>query len=129
MLTQYYHETDVTVAWDPINNWVSTHWRNMPSKETVQKGCEKILKLLKEKKASSVFNDNSEIIGAWGASGWVAEEWFPLMISAGLRKFAWIESRNSALSVISAKRSQTKNQAGVIRLFNDGSEAEKWLKA
>lgn len=129
MLTQYYHEADVTVAWDPVNNWVHAHWRNMPSKETVKKGCEEILKLLKEKTASSVFNDNSEIIGAWGASGWVAEEWFPLMISAGLRKFAWIESRNSALSVISAKRSATKNQGGVIRLFNDGFEAERWLRA
>ncbi|ABQ28486.1 hypothetical protein [Geotalea uraniireducens] len=128
MLTQYYQETDVTVCWDSLNNWVSVYWRNSPSKEAVKKGCDAILKLLTSKKASLVFNDNSKITGAWGASSWVAEEWFPRMIAAGLRKFAWIESTTSALSIISAKRSATRNEGGVIRLFNDGSEAEKWLR-
>lgn len=128
MLTQYYQENDVTVCWDSLNNRVSVHWRNMPSKETVKNGCEAMLKLLTSKKASLVFNDNSKITGAWGASSWVAEEWFPKMMAAGLRKFAWIESHTSILSVISAKRSAMNNQNGVIRLFTDGSEAENWLR-
>lgn len=128
MLTQYYQENDVTVCWDSLNSWVSARWRNMPSKETVTKGCEAMLKLLTSRKASLVFNDNSEITGAWGASSWVAEEWFPKMMAAGLRKFAWIESPASTLSVISAKRSAMRNQNGVIRFFNDGSEAENWLR-
>lgn len=133
MLTEYYHSNDVTVCWDFLNNWVSVYWRNMPSKETVKKACEAILKLLLRppqisQKASLVFNDNSKITGAWGASSWVAEEWFPQMIAAGLRKFAWIESSASTLSVISAKRSAMKNQNGIIRLFNNGAEAEKWLR-
>lgn len=128
MLTQYYQEADVTVCWDSHNNWISVHWMNMPSKETVKKGCEAVFKLLTSRKASLVFNDNSKITGAWGASSWVAEEWFPQMIAAGLRKFAWVESPASTLSVISAKRSAMKNQNGVIRLFNDGSEAENWLR-
>ncbi len=129
MLTPSYHEADVTVAWDPVDRWVSAHWRNTPSRETVKKGCEEILKMLREKKATSVFNDNSEIIGAWGASGWVAEEWIPLMIAAGLRKLAWIESRNSTLSVISARRAARRTQGGIIRLFSDVFEAEQWLRA
>lgn len=128
MLTLYYQETDVTVCWDSHNNWVSVCWRNMPSKETVKEGCDAILKLMISRKASLVFNDNSNITGAWGASGWVAEEWFPRMIASGLRKFAWIESTVSTLSVISAKRSAIKNPNGVIRLFNDVYEAEKWLR-
>jgi hypothetical protein len=103
MLTEYYQENDVTVCWDSLNNWVSVYWRNMPSKETVKRGCEAVHKLLLSKKASSVFNDNSKITGAWGASSWVAEEWFPQITAAGLRKFAWIESHTSTLSVISAK--------------------------
>lgn len=129
MLTQYYEDNDVTVSWDSINNWISVVWRNTPSKETVKKGCEEIRKLLLLKKASLVLNDNTQITGAWGASSWVAEEWFPLMISEGLKKFAWIESPASALSVISAKRSYVKNNEGVISLFKDKAEAEKWLKS
>ncbi|MBI1921948.1 MAG: hypothetical protein HYS23_12805 [Geobacter sp.] len=129
MLTQYYEDNDVTVSWDSINNWISVAWRNTPSKESVKKGCEEIRKLLLLKKTSLVLNDNTQINGAWGASSWVAEEWFPLMISEGLRKFAWIESPASALSVISAKRSYMKNNEGVISLFKDKAEAEMWLKS
>lgn len=128
MLTEYYQEIDVTVCWDCLNNWVSVLWRNTPSKETVKNGCDAILKLMISKNATLVFNDNSEITGAWGASSWVAEEWFPRMIVSGLRKFAWVESPVSYLSVISAKRSEKTNQNGVIRLFSDGHEAEKWLR-
>lgn len=129
MLTQFYQETDVTVYWDSKNNWIHVDWRNMPSKQTVLKGCEEIHKLLISKNASCVLNDNRQITGTWVlASRWVAEEWFPQIIAAGLKKFAWIESPVSTLSVVSAKRSADKNQAGIIRLFKDESEAEKWLK-
>ncbi len=128
MLAPYYQETDVTVFWDSLNNWVSVHWRNKPSKETVKKGCEAILELLASKRATLVFNDNSKITGAWGGSCWVAEDWFPQMIDSGLKKFAWIQSATSTLSVISAKRSATTIQDGVIRLFSDEYEAEKWLR-
>ena len=130
MLVRFYEEADVTVSWDSINNWIAVDWRNTPSRQTVIKGCEETLKLLMLKKAALVLNDNREITGTWvGASSWVAEEWFPRMIAAGLKKFAWIESPISTLSVISAKRSAMKNQLGVIRLFKEVSEAENWLKA
>lgn len=125
----YYQEVDVTVFWDSRNKWISVDWRNSPSAETVRKGCCEILDLLIRQKASAVFNDNSRVTGPWvGASNWVAEEWFPRMIACGLKKFAWIESRTSTLSVISAKKSVRRNQSGVIRLFQDGLEAEKWLR-
>ena len=125
----YYQEVDVTVSWDSRNKWISVDWRNSPSAETVRKGCDEIFALLVRQKATAVLNDNSRVTGSWvGASNWVAEEWFPRMIARGLKKFAWIESPTSTLSVISAKRSVRRNQAGVIRLFQDGLEAEKWLR-
>ena len=125
----YYQEIDVTVSWDPINKWLSVDWRNVPSQQTVINGCEAMLKLLIAKQATLVFNDNGQITGTWvRASKWVAEKWFPRMIAAGLEKFAWIESPASTLSVISAKRSASKNKEGVIRLFKDKSEAENWLR-
>jgi hypothetical protein len=117
------------VSWDSHNKWISVDWRNAPSSETVRKGCSEILTLLIRQKATAVFNDNSRVTGTWvGASNWVAEEWFPRMIDCGLKKFAWIESPASTLSVISAKRSVRRNKPGVIRLFKDGLEGEKWLR-
>ena len=129
MLKNSYQETDVTVSWDSIHNWVSADWRNMPSQQTVKNGCEEILKMLVSRQATTVFNDNRKITGPWvRASNWVADDWFPRMIAAGLKRFAWIESPVSTLSVISAKKSIRKNQDGVIRLFKEGSEAEMWLR-
>ena len=128
MLVRFYQESDVTVSWDPAHKWISADWRNVPSRETVLKGCEEILTLLTTMKSSLVLNDNRQITGTWvGASRWVAEEWFPRMIAAGLRKFAWIESPLCALSVVSAKSSMMKNEAGIIRLFKSEHEAREWL--
>jgi hypothetical protein len=130
MLVRFYQETDVTVSWDPVNHWVAADWRNAPSRETVLNGCEEILKLLMTMKSGLVLNDNRQITGTWvGASSWVAEDWFPRMIAAGLRKFAWIESPLCALSVVSAKRSAMKNEAGIIRLFKSEGAAQEWLSA
>jgi hypothetical protein len=128
MLVRFYQETDVTVSWDPINNWVLADWRNAPARQTVVNGCEQILKLLMFMKATSVLNDNRQITGTWvGASRWVAEEWFPRMIASGLKKFAWVESPLCALSVVSAKRAVMKNEAGVIKLFKNEDKAQEWL--
>jgi hypothetical protein len=92
-------------------------------------GCEEILKLQVSRKGTKVFNDNRKITGTWvSASNWVADDWFPRMIAAGLKKYAWIESPVSTLSVISAHKSARRNQDGIIKLFKDGSEAEKWLR-
>ena len=123
-------ESDVTVSWDPLNNWVCAEWRNIPSRETVVKGCTEILDLMISKRASAVFNDNRKITGTWvRASNWVADDWFPRMIACGLKKFAWIESPVSTLSVISAKKSARRNGTEIIRLFKDAPEAERWLGA
>lgn len=130
MLTSYYEEEDVVVCWDYRNNWITAEWRNAPSQQTVIRGCEEIFKLLILKQASLVFNDNRKITGTWvRASSWVAEEWFPRMIAAGLEKFAWIESTSSTLSIISAKRAAQKNKSGVIKLFREAAEAEMWLRS
>ena len=47
-----------------------------------------MLKLLKKESCTKVLNDNSNVTGAWNAASvWVAENWFPRMIEAGLKKF------------------------------------------
>lgn len=130
MLKTYYEEENVMVCWDYNNSWISVDWRNVPSQQTVISGCEEMFELLILKQASLIQNDNSKITGTWvRASKWVAEDWFPRMITAGLEKFAWIESRSSTLSVISAKRAAQKNKSGVIKLFKEATEAELWLRS
>lgn len=124
----FYEEDDVTVYWDDENNRVYVDWRNIPSNKSVTRGCEEMLILLSQKKCAHVLNDNRNVIGPWNtAAQWVAEDWFPRMFSAGLSKFAWIQSPN-VLSKFSARQSTAKNQGSdTIRLFEDEESAIQWL--
>ncbi|MBF0423297.1 MAG: hypothetical protein HQL73_09930 [Magnetococcales bacterium] len=124
-----YDEDDVTVYWDNENHWIHVDWRNIPSDTTVKNGCEQMLHLLVHKQCSRVFNDNRNVIGPWNtAAQWVAEDWFPRMLTAGLKKFAWIQSAN-ILSKFSARQSTAKNQeTDAIHLFDDEEAAVHWLK-
>lgn len=128
-LETFYQEEDVAVYWDDINNWVYVDWRNIPSDRSVQRGCEEMLTLLSQKKCPYVLNDNRNVIGPWNTSAhWVAEDWFPRMISSGMKKFAWIQSSN-VLSKFSARQSTAQHQeTDAIHLFEDEESAVTWLR-
>lgn len=129
MLETFYQEEDVTVYWDDINNWIYVDWRNIPSDKSVKNGCDKMLVLLSQKSCPFVLNDNRNVIGPWNsAAQWVAEDWFPRMISAGMKKFAWIQSSN-VLSKFSARQSTARHQeTDFIHLFEDEESATTWLR-
>lgn len=129
MKTVFYEEKDCAVYWDSENSWIYVDWRNIPSNETVKNGCEEMLKLLQQRECSKVLNDNSHVSGSWAAaSDWVAQDWFPRMVSSGLKKFAWVQSPHSALSRMNAKRAENKNTE-IIHYFDGGyGEATNWLK-
>jgi hypothetical protein len=124
----FYEEEDVTVHWDGEHDRVYVDWRNIPSDRTVQRGCEEMLTLLAQRKCRHVLNDNRNVVGPWNSSAqWVAENWFPRMLAAGLKKFAWLQSANS-LSKFAARQSTALNQdSGAIRLFESENEALDWL--
>jgi hypothetical protein len=125
----FYEEDDCSVYWNDENNWVYTDWKNIPSGKTGKEGCEEMLKLLIKKKSTLVLNDNRNVTGPWNEGAqWVAEDLFPRMVNAGLKKFAWIQSP-SALSKFAVRQSTAKNQeSDIIHLFEDEEDAVKWLK-
>ncbi len=128
MLEELYRENDVSVFWDETNRWIYTDWRNMPRVQSVKDGCGAMLDLMKSKKASKVLNDNTHVTGPWSAAGdWVADVWFPKMISAGLTKFAWIQSP-SVLSQLAAEKSEKRTPGDIIWMCKDKAEAEAWLR-
>lgn len=130
MKSQFYGEKDCVVYWDDVNKWIYTDWKNQPTIATVKNGCEEMLKLLVQKKCNKILNDNTNVVGSWSAaSQWVAEDWFPRIINAGLKKFAWIQSKESTLSQMSAKKAEEKNkETEIIHLFKNEADAVSWLK-
>ncbi len=70
-------------------------------------------------------NDNTQVTGPWQeAAEWTAKEWFPAMINAGLRHFAWIFSTN-IFSELSAKKAMPASD--IVKSFNSAKEAKEWL--
>ena len=124
----FYEEDDVTVYWDDENAWIYVDWRNIPSEKSVHRGCEEMLKLLRRQGCRQVLNDNQNVSGPWNsAAQWVAEDWFPRMLAAGLTKFAWIQSPNS-LSKFAARQSTAEHQgSSAIHLFESEQQARDWL--
>ena len=125
----YYSEENVTVSWDAAHNRVYVDWRAIPSDVTVQNGCEEMLKLLIKRNCRFVLNDNRHVIGPWNSSAqWVAENWFPRMLGAGLEKFAWVQSKNLLSKFASRQTTALNKDSGAIRLFDNYEDAVRWLE-
>ena len=104
------------------------HWLGFQTADNVKDGCEKVLKLFKERpECVMVLNDNTEVTGPWqSATEWVSNDWFPRMINAGLKHFAWVLSTN-IFAELSAKN--VSSEGDIIQYFNSYNEAEKFLEA
>ena len=81
------------IYWDPTNNWVYNVWKGYQSLKTVQAGGADMIKLLKEKKAYRILNDNRLLTGTWtSAAEWNSNVWFPEALKAGLKHLGWVVS-------------------------------------
>lgn len=99
--------------------------------EEIKEGAMAILEQLTENQTSFVINDNREVTGVWDeVNDWIANEWMPRAIGAGMRKFAHILS-NDLFAQLSAEfmEDNSKEIEGdfQLRTFGNLDEAEKWL--
>jgi hypothetical protein len=127
---QLVFQTDsITIEVDVLNNWVCADWKGYQDRESVETGCTHLLEALQKFDVSKVLNMNTNMHGDWKTSiPWISETWFPKMIEAGLKKFAWIYSPGE-LSHYSAD--QTIKQVSAqysIRTFDSVDEGKRWLK-
>ncbi|MEM1406859.1 MAG: hypothetical protein AAGG59_08805 [Bacteroidota bacterium] len=121
-------EKHIEILYDAEKKIMYDHWTGFQTVDNVMDGCEKILKLFKEKsECINILNDNSQVTGPWqGATEWVSNVWFPKMIDAGLQHFAWVLSSN-IFAELSAKN--VSSDGDIIQYFNDYKQAEKFLEA
>ena len=128
-MEKLYEDEYIEIQYDSENHWIYSNWQNYQKLHTVQNGGEKMLAFLKEKNCTKVLNDNRLVKGTWSfASDWVAKDWFPRMIEAGLNQFAWIYSPD-AFSKFSTDKSTQNTDGGIIMTFNNVEEGKAWLKS
>lgn len=116
---------NIEISYDATNKYLHCNWIGFQNKQLIMDSGALILEHLKKKHAENVLNDNTQVTGTWqDAAEWTATVWFPEMIKAGLRHFAWVFSPN-IFAELSAKKAMPAND--IVKSFSGIDEARKWL--
>ena len=129
MLTEIFNDSQVRIKQDSHHSLLMVGWIGRQSKDSVMKGCMKILESMVEYKCFDILNDNRHVIGDWSdASEWVGSVWFPLMQDAGLHKFAWVKGHlDIPKASIDKTLSFSPPNVLTVRIFAHYNNAMNWL--
>lgn len=124
-MEQLHKATNIEIRFDPETHILFCNWIGFQNEDLLKKSGEIIHDLLKQKNCTKILNDNTQVQGPWYHSAeWTAKEWFPLMIEAGLKHFAWVCSKD-IFAQLSAKRALPGNP--VVKVFHSYDVALEWL--
>ncbi|WP_461489661.1 hypothetical protein [Pontibacter sp. HJ8] len=74
------------------NQLLTAEWTGVLDSNRGHKGCEQMLKCVKENPVRKILNNNSKVPGHSGASEWLGRVWLPALSEAGVEYFAWVYS-------------------------------------
>ncbi|WP_374949180.1 ATP-binding protein [Mucilaginibacter sp.] len=125
---QFYKDRHITIAFNKKKQRLDVNWTGFQDFDSVQKGCIKMLEIIKTNKVNRILNDNRQVLGTWSeASDWVGTEFFPMIEEDGVVYLAWIFS-GSVFSQLSAKKSMDVAVGEITtQFFTDINLAEQWL--
>jgi hypothetical protein len=131
-----YEGDNLNVQYDPGERWLYARWRGRQSPEDIRRGGRALLAAMRsasiQHACSHVLNDNRDVVGSWSHSlEWTSKEWFPQMVAAGLKRFAWVLSSDglAQLSAVRVKLDTGPITSGTMSVFADIDEAKRWLAA
>ncbi|ARS35775.1 hypothetical protein [Pontibacter actiniarum] len=118
----------ITITVDNENRWVHTNWIGYLTQDNIKAGALAYTDAIKATGFSCVLNDTSEVLGSWDHSlEWVLNEWATKAAAAGIKHFALIISPDTFAGT-SASNFHASNSAFEVRVFNNRTSAEPWLR-
>ncbi len=126
--TLTYGQASVTLSYNLNQNWIYADWIGVHSLVSIQKGMGVLLEWFQETGAPKYLSDNSNLVGGWDtANDWLAEEWTPRAVDAGMRYVAHVLAPGF-YGKLSMEALQPRLVDKVtIRLFEFKADAEEWL--
>ena len=122
------NEPHIAISYDHLNEWLYADWQGDQGLMSVQQGGHDILRLLTQQRCQKVLNDNRNVTSMWSeAAEWAGKDWFPAMMGAGLRYFAWVYSPNIYSRLSTDLTLQFTHGNAVIATFDDIDTARAWL--
>lgn len=101
-------------------------WKDQQTTDGITDACGIILGFIREKKINKILNDNTSVKGPWkDVAEWVRLVWFPSIIEAGVKQFAWVQSQD-VFARASAKIAVYESP--VIMVFKKFEDAQRWLE-
>jgi hypothetical protein len=117
----------LTVEYNEKANWVYNNWIGYQSFDSIVSGANACAEVLQQHSCSFLLNDNRQIIGPWNhAVEWIATDWTPRAIAAGLRYFAHVVDSDSLAKLSSEEMKQTTD-GFEMQIFGDIDQATSWL--
>lgn len=125
-IEKLYIADNLEISYEASTHILYWQWIGFQNKDSIVTSGAVILDIVKKRGITKVLNDNSLVNGSWWeAAVWMADVWFPQMIEAGLKNFAWILSPN-IFTELSARRAIEPHKE-TVRPFYSFEEAHKWL--
>ncbi|SOD12546.1 PAS domain S-box-containing protein [Pedobacter xixiisoli] len=123
-----YSDEYLAITCNDQKGWMEVNWTGYQDFESVQNGGLRMIEVLGSSGLKKVLNDNREVLGNWSeASDWAGKVWFPMMIEAGLRDFAWVFSPSIFAQLAAQKSFDVSDGKANVRFFHDMEEAKRWL--
>jgi hypothetical protein len=119
----------IEIWYDQENHWIYSKWQDYQTMESIQSGGAALVQHLKGKACSKILNDNILVKGTWTfAADWTTNVWFPQIVQAGLKQFAWVYSPD-IFSRFSSEKAIKNNPGQIVRYFHSLEDGKEWLHA
>ncbi|WP_026463276.1 hypothetical protein [Adhaeribacter aquaticus] len=119
----------ITIEYDALHKWVYNNWVGYQTYDNVVAGANACLDFIKDYKTTCLLNDNREVIGPWDhATDWIANNWTPRALQAGLKYFAHIVDSQTLAEMSAEQMHQKVGTVFEMKVFANAEEAKKWLK-
>ncbi|WP_242927643.1 STAS/SEC14 domain-containing protein [Pontibacter vulgaris] len=120
----------LTIEYIEKNNLTHNNWLGYQTLDGIMLGADQCIDVISFYKCPYLLNDNRLVVGPWDhALEWIANNWTPRAIKAGLTHFAHVVSPES-FAALSAEAMNAKiGDSFQMQIFGDFDEAKKWLLA
>lgn len=128
-LTNSFGKVYISITFDRQFNWIYNNWLGYQSFENVVAGANACLEFIRRYQVSCVLNDNRLVVGPWHhATDWIAKDWTPRAIAAGMKFFAHVVDRQTLAGMSAEEMHQKVGNFFEMRVFDDLQEARVWLQ-
>jgi hypothetical protein len=125
----YCDEPYVAIRWDSVGGWVIAEWRSWANRDEFRAACEQALQAVRENHATKWLMDGRALrVVVEKDQRWLAEDWAPRMVRAGVRHSALVMPKSGLASLtVENVRAAHDLDLEQRQWFATLEEAKTWL--